>query len=286
MMSISAEIVMPVAQHQLQFLPLRKSYPDAPLFIFLPGMDGTGQLLRSQIGRLEDRFEVRCLMIPANDLTDWNGLAHQVIELIRAEVGKNPQRPVYLCGESFGGCLALKVVLQAPRLIHRLILVNPASSFNHRPWLSWGSHLVRLLPESLYPMSCSGLLPFLANLERIDAGNQHALLDAMKSVSHESSIWRLSLLRDFYIADVDLASILQPALLVVGQADRLLPSMAEVERLKTLMPNARKYVLPRSGHACLLETGVNLYKILQDADFLSDRYRRLAKSDGPSVNHL
>jgi hypothetical protein len=34
------------------------------------------------------------------------------------------------------------------------------------------------------------------------------------------------------------------------------------------MPQAQKYVLPDSGHACLLEADVNLHDILQSVGFL------------------
>jgi len=51
--------------------------PEYPLFVFLPGMDGTGQLLRSQTAGLEVAFDVRCLAIPRDDLTSWDVLTER-----------------------------------------------------------------------------------------------------------------------------------------------------------------------------------------------------------------
>lgn len=87
-------------------------------------------------------------------------------------------------------------------------------------------------------------------------------------VPQKTTVWRLSLLKDFHISEEQLLSIAQPTLAIAGTADRLLPSVAEVERLAYVLPNAKKVILPNSGHACLLETQVDLYKILQSQNFI------------------
>lgn len=260
---------MAFAYRSLRFLPSKNPRPEAPLFVFLPGMDGTGQLLRTQTVGLEAAFDVRCLVIPSDDLTSWDDLTEQTVKLIRAEMQNQGDRPVYLCGESFGGCLAMKVALHSPHLFERIILVNPASSFHRRPWIHWGSQITRLLPEPMYRISCVTLMPFLASLGKIAAEDRQALLEAMLSVTQESSIWRLSLLQQFDVTESDLKRITQPVLLVVGGGDRLLPSRTEAELLMVCLPQAQIYVLPTSGHACLLESDVSLYKIMQEANFLA-----------------
>jgi predicted alpha/beta superfamily hydrolase len=73
-------------------------------------------------------------------MTSWDDLAVSVVNLIEEELNKQPSRSVYLCGESFGGCLAVKVALKSPDLFERIILVNPATSFNQRPLLRLGAH--------------------------------------------------------------------------------------------------------------------------------------------------
>ena len=260
---------MQEVKSQICFLTPRRMNPHHSLFVFLPGMDGTGQLLRSQTAGLETSFDIRCLAIPPDDLTSWDVLATKVIALIQAEIDRHEQsRAVYLCGESFGGCLALKVATQAPQLFDRLVLVNPASSFKRRPWIQWGSSLARWLPESWYQVSSVGLLPFLASFGRILPEDRHALLDAVQSVPQRTSIWRLSLLNEFDLEDQCLSCLTQPVLLLSSAADRLLPSLAEAERLAMLLPNVTAVVLPDSGHACLLEADVNLYEIMRQHGFL------------------
>ncbi len=259
---------MQIASSRPCFLTPKPLRPDYPLFVFLPGMDGTGQLLRSQLSYLEAAFDIRSLAISPNDLTSWDELAEQVAQLIRVEVRQGKRRTVYLCGESFGGCLALKVVLRAPELIDRLILINPASSFNRQHLLACGSHLVEWLPSWFYPLSALTLVPFLIASHRVIERDLQELITTLQMVPQKTTVWRLSLLKDFHVSEEKLRTIAQPVLAIAGTADRLLPSVAEVERLANILPNAKKVILPESGHACLLETEVDLYKILTSQNFI------------------
>jgi pimeloyl-ACP methyl ester carboxylesterase len=250
------------------FLTPKKLRRNAPLFVFLPGMDGTGQLLRAQTAGLEAGFDVRCLAIPPDDLNSWEALAQQVVDLIQQEIAEDEGRSVYLCGESFGGCLAMKVAVLAPDLFHRMILINPASSFNRRPWITWGSSLSRYLPEVVYQLSSVTFLPLLASFSRILPADRQALIEAVRSVPQKTSIWRMSLLHQFQIPISELRQLSQPVLLLASVDDKLFPSVPEAYRLKRIFQNAQVVVLPQSGHTCLLEAEVNLFKIMETHGFL------------------
>jgi pimeloyl-ACP methyl ester carboxylesterase len=236
--------------------------PQLPLFIFLPGMDGSGLLQKQQSAYLADSCDVRCLQIPANDMSSWEGMAAAVSDLVAQERQGNP-RPVYLCGESFGGCLALKTIVRSPQLFDRLILINPASSFRQHEWMRWTSQVTRWIPELLYPASCVGLLPFLAALDKLSTQSRQELLGAMNAVTQKTSIWRISLLQTFGLSERDYQQITHPTLLIASRGDRLLPSLREADRLRQHIPQAKTHILPRSGHACLLENDINLREILQ-----------------------
>lgn len=259
---------MPDIKSRPCFLTPGRLNPNYPLFVFLPGMDGTGQLLRSQTKGLETAFDVRALAIPPDDLNSWEGLATQVVSLIEEELEKESSRCVYLCGESFGGCLAIKVALKAPHLFQRIILINPASSFNQRPLLVWGSHLNRLIPEFFYGVSALALLPFLSALSRTAPRERRALLDAMQSVPAKTANWRISMVTEFDVDATQLRRLTQPVLVIAGAIDRLLPSVQEAERLVNCLSNAKMVILPNSGHACLLETDVSLFDIMKQHNFL------------------
>jgi pimeloyl-ACP methyl ester carboxylesterase len=252
------------------FLTPKRLKPEYPLLVYLPGMDGTGQLLRAQTAGLEAGFDVRCLAIPREDLTSWDDLARNVLDLIDAELEKNPRRPIYLCGESFGGCLALKVAIASPKLFKRIVLINSASAFNLRPWLNWTSQLTGIIPGYLYDVGALGLLPFLASLGRVDRGDRQELLKSMRYVPPETVLWRISLLRNFHVDEKQLRTLTQPILIIAGADDRLLPSVTEAQRLLNILPNAKTVVLPHSGHACLLEKDIYLYEIMKENNFLEN----------------
>lgn len=239
----------------------------APLFIFLPGMDGSDLSLKSQMAELAVTFDPRCFCIPGDDTTDWVGLVKRLVELVTVEKQAQPQQPIYLCGESFGACLALKVMGYRPDLFDRLILINPASSFNRQPWNSLVP-LAKWIPSATYRFAALGLLPFLAALERISKQNRDALFQAMQTVTPETTVWRMSLLREFHISHSLLTQVTLPVLLVAATADRLLPSVSEVKKLATVFPNTQTTILKDSGHVCLLEPDVSLYSILQQSQFM------------------
>ncbi|MFB2920949.1 alpha/beta fold hydrolase [Aerosakkonema funiforme] len=240
-----------------------------PILVFLPGMDESVVLARLQTAGLEVGFDVRYLIIPPAFLCDWDELTKIAIDLIQSQLKPLVSSSIYLCGESFGGCLALKLMLAAPNLFKKVVLVNPASSFNRRPWIHWGSLISRLLPEWLYQITSIGFLPFLASLGRMTPENRQILFKSVRSVQIENSVQRLSMMRHFHISSKELQQFYKPVLLIASQGDRLLPSVPEAKRLQRDLPNAEVVILPHSGHACLLETDVNLYQIMLKMKFIS-----------------
>ncbi len=239
-----------------------------PLLIYVPGMDGTGKLLQVQTENLEMCFDLFCLSIPKDSLDNWEKLTQKALNSIETSLANASISSVYLCGESFGGCLALKIALTAPWLFQRLILVNPASSFNQRPLLSLGVGITRLLPDWLHGYSALSLLPFLADLNRIDPNDRQSLLTSMKSLSPQVVSWRLGLLQNFQVSQAEFNRLTLPTLIIASAADRLLPSIAEARRLIDRLPQSKMVILPNSGHACLLEKEIDLYDILDRNGFL------------------
>ncbi|NJL47655.1 MAG: alpha/beta hydrolase [Leptolyngbyaceae cyanobacterium SM2_5_2] len=252
-------------QAQLRLLTPVAPASDKPLFVFLPGMDGTGELLITQLPNLEPYFDIRCLAIPSDDLSTWETMAAQVIRLVRQAAR---DRWVYLCGESFGACLALHVVSQAPELATYLMLINSASSLHRFPWLHWLSHLTPWGLWSIAQTAVAGNLPLLANPSRIQVAEYRQLMRAIGSVSRASTAWRLSLLTQFRLEPLNLHRVKTPTVLVASLADLLLPSLEEAQQLAQLLPDARIYPLPDSGHASLVETEVSLSSILAEVGFL------------------
>lgn len=259
------------------FLTTQSSNPNYPLLVFLPGMDETGkELMYIQTAGLEAAFDVRCFVIPPDELTSWDEMTEELATLTQIELEKVPRRHevacretslVYLCAESFGSCLALKVLEKFPQLFTKIILINSASSFHRVPWLNLGSLLFPYTPQFFYKISSFFSLPFLANLNRLSPAASQAISKSTRSAPKKTANQRLSLMREFDIDENKLSQITQPVLLIASRDDRLLPSEAEAQHLSNIFPNSQIITLPHSGHACLVERDVNLYKILLSANF-------------------
>jgi pimeloyl-ACP methyl ester carboxylesterase len=246
--------------HSVRFLSSQSSQSHLPLFVFFPGMDGTGWLIDNQLDRLTKRFDVRRLAIASDDRSNWSQMTAQAAKLIAAERAEGQE--LYLCGESFGACLAMHVAGHLGKDVDELVLINPASSFARTPLLSAGSALSNLLPDAMYPISARILVNFLINADRVTATERQRLTDAMLSVNPKSAAWRLELLRQFR-ADVVAAKLLDiPVVLIAGELDRLLSSVSEVNILQQLLPKSKVILLPNSGHACLLERDLYLADLL------------------------
>ena len=284
---------MPELQHDAYFYSPQGSNPNYPLLIFLPGLDETAKESMSlQTAGLEAGFDVRCFIISPEDLDNFNLLAESILALVEAELVQTPDcalkdtaprqevsplghkgsgrhRPIYLCGESFGGCLALKVLEQAPKLFEKVVLINSASSFHRVPWLNLGSRLFSLTPDIFYDYSAYLTLPFLVHLNRVTAQARQLLVDTIKSAPKQTAQQRLIMMREFTIDETKLKQITQPVLLIGSQEDRILPSVEEAEYLAKIFSQATVVTLPHSGHACLVEKDTNLYQIMEANGFIS-----------------
>ncbi|HEY9888360.1 MAG TPA: alpha/beta hydrolase [Candidatus Obscuribacterales bacterium] len=240
--------------------------PDKPLLVLLPGLDGTGKLFAPQIPSLAQHFDVRCLNIPQSNRQPWAELARSVIDLIYHTQG---QRPTYLCGESFGGCLALQIALTAPELLSHLILINPASALRRQGWLRWTTQATGYVPEWLFNLSGAFALSLLANFDRIEQAHQDLFVKTVRPVPQSCVSWRLAMLQTFEAVPAQLQRLTLPTALVASGCDRLFPSDQEALILQRDLPQATIYSLPYSGHVCLLEKGVNLAQCLQSMNFLA-----------------
>ncbi len=250
----------------LTFLP-HQPQPTLPLLILVAGMDSTGKLMHRQARLLQSDFDVRCLTIPMDDCSPWDVLTQWAVQRVSQVQQSTPPRSVFLCGESFGACLALKMVAAAPELCDRLILVNSASAFSQQSWLVWGSQVNRWFPAPLHRLSAVAAVAVLSRLERLTVSDRQLFVEVVRTIPQATSHWRFSLLRQFQMPDTALRQIYQPTLVIASARDSVLPSITEAQRLAKQMPAAQVVTLPDSGHSCLIEASFNLLAIMKDHQF-------------------
>ena len=66
------------------------------------------------------------------DILLYVGLVKLIEETIRLEYVSSPKKPIYLVGDSLGGCLALAVAARNPAIDLVLVLANPGQQIAQR----------------------------------------------------------------------------------------------------------------------------------------------------------
>ncbi|KAG0537696.1 hypothetical protein BDA96_03G171400 [Sorghum bicolor] len=274
----------------------RPAVDDAPLLLFLPGMDGVGTGLILHHKSLGKVFEVRCLHIPVNDRTPFEGLVETVEKSIEHEHDLSPDRPIYLVGDSFGGSLAVAVAARNPQIDLVLILVNPATSFAKTP-LQPVLPLLESMPSEFHvtvPYLLSFVMGDPLKMAAVSIENNlsppetlQKLSDSLTSmlpllselsdiIPRDTLLWKLKLLKaGAAYANSRLHAVQAEVLLLASGKDNLLPSGEEADRLFKALKNCRVRYFKDNGHTLLLEDGVNLLSVIKGANM----YRRGRQRD-------
>ncbi|KAK4852770.1 hypothetical protein QYF36_026936 [Acer negundo] len=292
------EIIKPDGGPPRWFCPVECGSPlkNSPTLLFLPGLDGLGLGLILHHKPLGKAFEVRCLHIPVHDRTPFEGLIKFVEQTVRLEHASSPNKPIYLVGDSFGGCLALAVASRNPSIDLVLILVNPATSFG-RSQLQPLFPILEALPNELHvtvpyllsfvmgdPMKMAMVnidskLPSRQRLEQM-SGNLTALLPRLSGMADiipkDTLLWKLKLLKSASAyANSRLHAVKAEVLMLASGKDNMLPSGDEAKRLKSTLQNCNVRYFKENGHTLLLEDGISLLTIIKG----TSKYRRSRKLD-------
>ncbi|XP_019239609.1 PREDICTED: acyltransferase-like protein At1g54570, chloroplastic isoform X2 [Nicotiana attenuata] len=297
-LEIGSDIIKPDGGPPRWFTPISAGPPlkDSPLLLYLPGMDGTGLGLVLHEKALGKVFQVWCLHIPVYDRTPFDELVEFVEETVRVKHVSSPNKPIYLVGDSFGGCLALAVAARNPKIDLVLILANPATSFARTP-LQPLLPLLESLPDEFHvtvPYLLSFIMgdPMKMAMVNIDSmlpprqiiqcltDNLAAFLAHLSGVADiipkETLLWKLKLLRSASsYSNSRLHAVNAEVLVLASGKDNMLPSANEAQRLASSLRNCKARYFKDNGHAILLEDGINLLSIIKG----TSKYRHSKRHD-------
>ncbi|XP_077218489.1 phytyl ester synthase 1, chloroplastic-like isoform X2 [Tasmannia lanceolata] len=295
---LSKEMVKPDGGPPRWFCPVECGRPlkGSPLLLFLPGIDGVGLGLILHHKALGKVFEVTCMHIPVYDRTPFEGLVKIVEDTVRLEHAMCPDKPIYLVGDSFGGCLALAIAARNPNIDLILVLSNPATSFG-RSQLQPLLPILEALPDELHtavpyllsfvmgdPVKMamvsveSGLAPSeaLDQLSRILSSMFPRLSGLADIIPKETLLWKLKLLRSAAsYANSRLHAVKAEVLVLASGKDNMLPSRDEAQRLWNSLRNCRVRYFKDNGHTLLLEDGIHLLTVIKGVSM----YRRSRRHD-------
>ncbi|KAJ4968507.1 hypothetical protein NE237_015208 [Protea cynaroides] len=310
-LDIARDMIKPDGGPPRWFCPVACGRPiqGSPILLFLPGMDGVGLgllLHHKSLGRV---FEVRCMHIPIYDRTPFEGLVKFVENMVVLEHSFSPNKPIYLVGDSFGGCLALAVAARNPAIDLVLVLVNPATSFG-KSQLQPLFPIMEALPNELH-ITVPYLLSFVMGdpvkmaLVNVEYGlppaqkleqllrNLTSFLPRLSGLADimpkETLLWKMKLLKTgAAYANSRLHAVRAEVLLLASGKDNMLPSRPEAQRLSTLLQNCQVRYFKDNGHTLLLEDGINLLSVIK-ATYMyrhSRRYDYISDFIPPSVTEV
>lgn len=223
--------------------------PSAPL-IYLPGVDGTGELLLGTAARLIERFRLirlRYELVPGTPLVG-DGYAE-----LAGSVGKCLDRleveRTLVLAESFGVGVALRLALEQPERVAGLALVNGFAHYEGRLRMLVASVTGRLLPPALFALGRRLFGPRLFG-PRLDKSTAHAFLQVSSSVLDADYRRRLAMIRRLDLRD-RLGDVRTPVALFASDRDSVVNSVRAARHMAELLPDATLEVLPRSGHLVL-----------------------------------
>ena len=225
-----------------------------PPALFLPGLDGQGIYAIPALTNLSTSHDLYKLNVPPEDRSSFVQIADLVVEALR-----EMPSPTVLIGDSCGALFASYVASKESKLISSLVLINPATSFDRTAW----SNLAPLVVNTGPAYNVLGPLIFTVGMVEpeqviriggialrnlVSAPDPSMYLsdlfalarDFIQLLPPETVQWRIS--RWLEVGNRLMAprykEITVPTLLLLGKADKMLPSESEGFYLEERLCNA------------------------------------------------
>lgn len=225
--------------------------------VFVPGMDGTGQLFYRQAPRLAQSFRVATYAL-RNDAGSMATLVDD-LERVIAAVAPDGRRAIVV-GESFGGALALSFALARPERVDRLVVLNSFPYFAPQFRLRLARYGLAIIPWGVMSLIRR------ATAFRLHSAHTHRdeirrFMELTAGASRAGYLNRLELLMSYDVRD-RLHQLRSPTLFLAADQDHLVPAVAQARLMAARVPNATLRVLEGHGHICLIAPDIDLAEIL------------------------
>jgi pimeloyl-ACP methyl ester carboxylesterase len=169
--------------------------------------------------------------------TDYAEWLREVFDGLRIERGD-------LLGHSYGGWLTLNMALAYPDRLRKIVLLAPAASF--RP-LGFITKLILYLGEfKIHPPARAMLKAAAAKGTALE----EAFIHLMEMVTRYC---RPATMYPTVYADAELKQIDLPALLLIGDGDKIYNPQKAIKRAQHWMPGLRAEIIPDAGHLLIMD---------------------------------
>jgi pimeloyl-ACP methyl ester carboxylesterase len=159
-----------------------------------------------------------------------------------------------IVGFSMGGYVALSIAARYPRLVAALVLADTRAAADSEEAKRARDDMADLARREGAGAVADRMVErlFAKRTRELRPGLVAAARARMSAVSPDAIVAALLAMRDRPDRTAALAAIRAPALVIVGAEDAITP-VAEAEKIKGLLPDARLAVIPGAGHASNLE---------------------------------
>jgi len=217
-----------------------------PPLVYVPGIDGSGELLLDTAARLERRFRLTRLRYAGHEARDYAALAASVARCLTALDAPR----VLVLAESFGVALALQLALDHAPRVAGLALVNGFARFPDRFGLALTRGVFTLAPEAWIHRARARFVQRGLIAPRHDERALHALLALGGNWFGAGYRARLELIRALDLRP-RLAEVRCPVALFAADHDRVVSSVRCAREMAASLADAELTLLPSAGHLVL-----------------------------------
>lgn len=229
----------------------------APPVVLLPSFAGSATLWRPNVAALSEHFRVLAVDVVGQpgksqctrriaDRQDYAGWFTDLLD------GLGIAR-TSIVGASFGGFLALNQAILTPERVHRVVMISPPGTFVPLSWRFIVAMLSQPLRRALLRLVGIKRTPAVTDLLGKDARLAPAdeAWGALMSIAMTDS-GRASIISPAVFTDAELATIRAPALLLIGDQERLYEAHATLKRALSRMPGLEGAVIANAHHLAAL----------------------------------
>jgi len=230
---------------------IRGDAGSGPPLVYIPGIDGSGELLLGTAKRLESRFRLIRLCYRASGPAPPEGdsyasLAASIVECLD-EAGA--QRALVLA-ESFGGAVAIRLALDFPERVAALAIVNSFVYYQGKRGLAFTQAVLSVMPSIGYRMTRYLFAPALMLSPRHDPQAKREFRRAPLFGLDAGYLRRMKMIAGVDFRD-ELENLTQPVHLYASTHDRIVESLESAELMAAKIPDVNLTILEKAGHVVL-----------------------------------
>ncbi|MFT7671060.1 MAG: pimeloyl-ACP methyl ester carboxylesterase [Planctomycetota bacterium] len=230
---------------------LRGVSGDGPQVLYVPGIDGTGDLLLGSAERIAKQFRLTRVSYCTEDCESSGGSDYSdLAEGIQALCQEQGISRTLVLAESFGGAVALQLALNHPELVAGLMIVNSFAWFPSRAQIAITRLGAPFIPQAAFEMGRKWFAPkaLFGSLGTPEALQEFCEIGGV--VFDAGYLQRLHMIEELDLRP-RLREIEAPVALFASDRDRVVPAVETMGVLESSLPDATLEIVQGGGHLIL-----------------------------------